>query len=214
MESYRTLMGPGESLIIEKKSKFLGHCLPVDSQQLAIDFIARMKSEYRDASHNVGAYYIRNGNINHSSDDGEPSGTAGMPVLDVLQKGKIVDAVIVVTRYFGGTLLGTGGLVRAYSAAASAAVKAAGVAVMTLCYAYDIPVEYSLYESLLKLLLEIGARVETSDFSERVMVRCTIKKEMEPRLLEMVRELSRGASVPERTREFFDPFERLDENEE
>lgn len=210
MESYRTLTGAGESLVVEKKSKFLGHCLPVTEQRQAIDFIGRIKGEHRGANHNAGAYFIREGNINHSSDDGEPPGTAGMPVLDVLQKGRIVDAVIVVTRYFGGTLLGTGGLVRAYSSAASAAVKDAGIAVMALSSVYLISVDYPHYEPLLKLLTSLGVRAK-ADFSDRVRVECTLRKEKTPLLLESVRELTRGECVPLFREERYEPVEEIEE---
>ena len=194
-------------MLVEKKSKFIGHCSPVADRQQALDFISAIKASHRDANHNVGAYHIRTGNLNHSSDDGEPSGTAGLPVLDVLMKAKILDAVIVVTRYFGGTLLGAGGLVRAYSSAASAAVRNAGVAVMTHCHVYDIEVGYQLYEPVLKLLSETGARILDTSFAENLRVRFVIREELKAALFESVRELSRGAVLPNLVTEGFFPQE-------
>lgn len=175
MEGYRTLAGRGESLLIEKKSKFIGHASPASSKEAALDFIGAIRAEYRDASHNVPAYYIRAGNLTHAGDDGEPSGTAGMPVLGVLQKGGIVDAVVVVTRYFGGTKLGTGGLVHAYSAAALDAVQDAGIAEMTLSAVYSLTVDYALYELLEKLLASLSVRVDGADFADRVTLRCAVR---------------------------------------
>ena len=106
---------------IEKKSRFIGSCRPVQTEEEALDFIAKLKSQYWDASHNVYAYILREGNIARFSDDGEPQGTAGIPVIDTLKKAGVVDAVVVATRYFGGILLGGGGLIRAYSHTASIA---------------------------------------------------------------------------------------------
>ncbi|MBR0027925.1 MAG: YigZ family protein, partial [Clostridia bacterium] len=110
-EIYKTVKEQSESLLIEKKSKFIANVKPVDNEQDALDFLAEMRSKYSDATHNVYAYVIDENNIYRYSDDGEPSGTAGMPVLDAIRKSGIVDVIVVVTRYFGGTLLGTGGLV-------------------------------------------------------------------------------------------------------
>ena len=113
MQPYTTLAGYGTDEFVEKRSRFIGYAAPVTTEAEAVDFIARIRALHREASHNVYAYALREGQVRRYSDDGEPQGTAGVPVLDVLQKQEIVDAVVVVTRYFGGTLLGAGGLVRA-----------------------------------------------------------------------------------------------------
>ncbi|MCL2539371.1 MAG: YigZ family protein [Oscillospiraceae bacterium] len=196
MDNYRTLAGTGTSVLVEKKSRFLGHCAPAQSREQALDFIGAVKASHRDANHNVSAYNLRAQNINHSSDDGEPSGTAGLPVLDVLMKARIVDAVIVVTRYFGGTLLGAGGLVRAYSSSASAAVKDAGAALMVLCNVYDVALGYQLYEPFAKLLSDMGARVLDTAFAENVKLRFVLRQTSESELFELVKELTRGAVTP------------------
>ena len=211
MDSYRTLSGVGEAELVEKKSKFFGYASPVISREEALGFIASVRKKHKDASHNVPAYSIKAGNLTHAGDDGEPSGTAGIPVLDVLQKAGIVDAAIVVTRYFGGTLLGTGGLVRAYSATAAAAVRSAGIAVMTHCAVYSISVDYPLFEPLQKLLESGGARVDDVVFTNNVTLCYTVKKcEIMPMLL-AVRELTRGGSEPQLLREIFDTFEKIEE---
>lgn len=191
---YKTAAAAGESLIVEKRSKFIGICAPVSGREAALGFIGKVRAVHSGADHNVSAYYLREGNISHCSDDGEPSGTAGRPALDALQKAGIIDAAVVVTRYFGGTLLGTGGLTRAYSAAAAAAVKAAGVAVMTLCRKYSVVVDYALYDQIMKLYADTGVRVDSSDFTEKVTINCTIKKTGETMFLDITREISRGAA--------------------
>ena len=115
---YKTVKKQSQSLLIEKKSKFIANVKPVDNEDDALAFLNEIRSKYSDATHNVYAYVIDENNIFRYSDDGEPSGTAGMPVLDAIRKSGIVDVVVVVTRYFGGTLLGTGGLVHTYGASA------------------------------------------------------------------------------------------------
>ena len=124
MEKFDTLYSGGSAEIEEKKSRFIATLQPVASEEEAAGFIARMKKQYWDASHNCSAFVLgENGEFTRCSDDGEPSGTAGRPMLDVLTRRKITNAVVVVTRYFGGTLLGTGGLVRAYQSAVNEALK-------------------------------------------------------------------------------------------
>ena len=125
--SYVTIGKEGSATLVEKKSEFIGYAAHVENESEALDFIAKIKHRHSDARHNVYAYVLKKNNIMRYSDDGEPQGTAGMPVLDVIRKTGFTDAVIVVTRYFGGILLGTGGLVRAYSASAKLAVEDAGI---------------------------------------------------------------------------------------
>ena len=126
-DTYKTVADEAETLMIEKKSKFYSHVKPVQNEEEALEFLGRIRSENRDATHNVYAYVIDENNIFRYSDDGEPSGTAGMPVLDTIRKSGITDVIVVVTRYFGGTLLGTGGLVHAYGASARQGLAEAGV---------------------------------------------------------------------------------------
>ena len=130
MTPYRTAAGYGEAEYEDKRSRFIGHIKPVTSENEAKAFIDEMRRTYADATHNVFAYVLREGNILRWSDDGEPGGTSGQPTLAVLQGAGLTDVCCVTTRYFGGTLLGSGGLVRAYSAAARAALREAGILVM------------------------------------------------------------------------------------
>ena len=143
---YRTILNEASDEFIERKSRFIGYIKPVTTQEDAVSFINEIKSKHWDATHNVYAYILRDGQIRRYSDDGEPQGTAGIPVLDVLQKEGLTDCVVVVTRYFGGILLGGGGLVRAYSHAAKLAVDAAGVIKMSMCVRAECECDYGYYE--------------------------------------------------------------------
>lgn len=130
---YKTVCRRAQTTLIEKKSKFIASVTPADNERDAVDFVNEIRSRYPDATHNVYAYVIDENNIFRYSDDGEPSGTAGMPVLDAVRKRGIVDAAVVVTRYFGGTLLGTGGLVHTYGASAGQGLSAAGIVIRRRC---------------------------------------------------------------------------------
>ena len=157
---YRTIRAAASAEFVEKRSRFIGYISPVTTQQDAIAFIDSIKSKHWDATHNVPAYIIRNGNICRFSDDGEPQGTAGMPALNVLQKEELTDCVLVVTRYFGGILLGGGGLVRAYSHAAKIAVDAGGIVTRAECSIVKIRCDYTFYGRLASLIPKQGGIVE------------------------------------------------------
>lgn len=154
LERYITVKGFGEAEIVEKKSRFIAHVKPISSEQEAIEYIDSIKKQYWDARHNCSAFQIGDKNqIQRYNDDGEPGGTAGMPMLNVLRGEDIKDTIVVVTRYFGGTLLGTGGLVRAYSQATKEGLKAAGIIERVLNNEVHITVDYTLsgkvqYEAL------------------------------------------------------------------
>lgn len=141
---YKTVSDLGVAEITEKKSRFIGYVRPVESEEDALEYLNYIKQKHRDARHNVYAYVVRKNNIMRYSDDGEPGGTAGMPVLDIIKKEGLTDIIIVVTRYFGGILLGTGGLVHAYSSAAKAGIEAAKVAEMVLCRKIIVDCDYNM----------------------------------------------------------------------
>ncbi len=193
---YRTLAARAQAELTEKRSRFIGYCAPVQSEAAAQDFVAEIKAMHKTASHHVWAYNLRDGNLMRYTDDGEPSGTAGLPVLDVLGRGQIVDAAIVVVRYFGGTLLGTGGLVHAYGEAATIAVRSSGVAVMAPCSLYTIECAYGDYDRLERLLRDSGATVTDSAFTDKVSLTVATLQENGEDLSAGVSELTRGASVP------------------
>ena len=187
-----TLSGMGESLLEERKSTFLGYAMPVENEQQAIDFINEIRHKHADARHNVYAYVLDKNNIVRYSDDGEPQGTAGIPVLEVLRKNGIKNAVIVVTRYFGGILLGTGGLVRAYSACAKLAVDEAGILELEPFEQLSFSVDYSLYQKVQYEMDRFDLIVDEVTFLEKVNVRLAIKAEQADRFCERIREFSAG----------------------
>jgi uncharacterized YigZ family protein len=156
--------------LTEKRSKFLAFCTPVDSEEEAISFINSIKEKHRTATHNVYAYSLKENSIARYSDDGEPQGTAGLPILDVIKKEHLQNVCIVVTRYFGGTLLGTGGLVRAYSQAAKDGIVLAGKTLMQLCDVLKIECEYTLYNIIQTELLTADAKILETDFKESVVI--------------------------------------------
>ena len=163
MSDYLTLRKESSDEFIEKRSRFIGYAKPVTTQDEAMDFINQIRSKHWDATHNVYAYVLRDGQIRRYSDDGEPSGTAGVPVLDVLLKENITDCVVVATRYFGGVMLGAGGLVRAYSHTSKIAVDAAGIMKMSVCSVMSVSCDYNFYGRLTSLIPEFGGITERSE---------------------------------------------------
>ena len=192
MKEYKTVEKEGVDEFVEKKSRFIGHVKPVKTQQEATEFINSLKSKYWDATHNVYAYVLRENNIFRSSDDGEPSGTAGVPVLDVLLKEQLVDVCVVVTRYFGGTLLGAGGLVRAYSHGSKIAVESGGIITMAPCKIMTVSVNYSFYDRMNILLADSGANVIESNFSDVVNIKFSIKADNKDVLADKLTQQSNG----------------------
>lgn len=176
MQEYKTVEKEASDFFIEKKSKFIGYAKPVKTQEEAVDFISKIKSKNWDATHNVYAYVLRENNIQRYSDDGEPSGTAGVPVLDVMLKESLVDVCVVATRYFGGTLLGAGGLVRAYSHTSKIALEAAEIITMAQCSVMSAEVDYSFYDRLNVLLSDFSAVILNTSFSDKVCVEFSVKE--------------------------------------
>ena len=174
---YTTLEAVASYTYEEKKSVFIGEAAPVSTEEEALAFIASVKAKYPDARHHVYAYLLRENSKNRYSDDHEPQGTAGMPVLDVLRKGGFTDAVIVVTRYFGGTLLGAGGLVRAYTAAASGAVKEAGARTYRTYRPVELSVSYTDYNKLLPELERRAVRILDTAYTEEVALSLSMPEE-------------------------------------
>lgn len=168
MISYQTVSQEASDEFVERRSRFIGHAKPVQTEEEAVAFINEMKSKYWDANHNVYAYCLREGQIKRYSDDGEPQGTAGIPVLDVLLKSNVTNTVVVVTRYFGGVLLGAGGLVRAYSHGASIALQAAQVITMKTCLLMEFVCDYNQYGRLSSLVPECGGVVDDAAFTDTV----------------------------------------------
>lgn len=199
-----TLARAAEAELEEKKSIFLSHAAPVSDEAEAQAFIKQKKAEFADARHNVWAYRIAGDIAVRCSDDGEPQGSSGIPTLDVLRKSGVSNAVIVTTRYFGGILLGAGGLVRAYSAAARLAVEAAGIVTYSQYTELRLICSYANYQRYLVLLPKLGALIDGTDFADTVTVRFAVPAEAVEGLCRTIREMSNGAELPEVTGSRFD----------
>jgi uncharacterized YigZ family protein len=196
MPAYKTAAKNGEAEFTEKKSRFIGHLAPVSSEEEALAFLERIRAENRTANHNVFAYRLREQNLERASDDGEPQGTAGVPALKVLQGKELVDCCLVVTRYFGGTLLGTGGLARAYAQAALLACEAAGTLTMAETLDYVLETDYAGYGRLEHYAAEEGIRVLGAEFGGSVILRLRILSEEVPSFEHDIAELTNGAVKP------------------
>lgn len=192
MKKYKTVEKANNDEFIEKKSKFIGYVKPVKTQEDAVEFINSIKSRHWDATHNVYAYVLRENNIQRYSDDGEPSGTAGVPVLDVILKNGLVDVCVVVTRYFGGTLLGAGGLVRAYSHGSKIAVESGNIITMAPCKIMSSSVDYSFYDRMNILLSDFCANIEKTDFANDVYIEFSLSEEKADDLQAKLTDLSNG----------------------
>lgn len=192
MKEYKTVEFENSDEFVEKKSRFIGYVKPVKTQDEAVSFINSIKSKHWDATHNVYAYVLRDNNIQRYSDDGEPSGTAGVPVLDVILKNNLVDVCVVVTRYFGGTLLGAGGLVRAYSHGSKIAVESGNMITMASCKVLTVSVEYGFYERLNILLSDFDANIENTEFSDNVAITFSLKQDRADALQNKLTDLSNG----------------------
>lgn len=191
-KEYITLAGEGQDEIAEKRSRFIGYCRPVESEDEAIAFISEIKSKHYDARHNCHAYVIRKNGVCRYSDDGEPQGTAGMPILNVIQKQGISNCVVVVTRYFGGVLLGTGGLVRAYSEAAAMAIEKAGKAQYKLFKSGVLTCDYTRFGKIPALVSLCGGKTDQAEFSENVSVKVYIPHDREEEFKKSLTEFSNG----------------------
>lgn len=201
---YTTIAGEGQAEYEDRKSVFIGHAMPVKSEEDAVRYIKNIRHKYSDARHNVHAFMIGNGTVSRSNDDGEPSGSAGVPVLEVIRKSGITDVCIVVTRYFGGILLGTGGLVRAYSAAAKAAIENAGIVTYEQYTVMRLDCGYSEYQKISNELARVGAIIDSSDFGAAVTVVFAVKSGVADGICNVIRELSAGKTIPEKISVRFD----------
>jgi uncharacterized YigZ family protein len=168
-KEYKTVLEFGTAEIEEKKSRFIASVMPVDAEEKATTFIAKLKTQYWDASHNVYSYYVcGNDIVQRYSDDREPSGTAGMPILEVIKKMGVQDLVVVVTRYFGGTLLGASGLIRAYSKGSKLGIEAAKIIRKQLCTEVNVTVEYTLFGKIQSLLINDGYTIKNVKYGQDV----------------------------------------------
>ena len=210
--NYFTISTGAKASFIEKRSEFIGYIAPVRTNDEAVAFINSIKAEHRKAKHNVYAYILREDNISRYSDDGEPQGTAGVPVLDVLQKRGLTDICVVVTRYFGGILLGGGGLVKAYSHAASLACDAAHIMDMCMCHRLKITADYGMYGKISYLLPNYETITVNSDFGSDVTLEILVLSEKLDALKKDLTEVTNGSVEIEDCEELFEDFSSVRKN--
>ncbi|ADT83654.1 YigZ family protein [Thermococcus barophilus] len=192
--SYKTLRGIGTAELVIKKSVFIGYASPANSEEEAKAFIAKIKAHHRDAAHNVSAYLINDGKsfALRYDDDGEPKGSAGKPVLKVIQNKGLSNVVVVVTRYFGGIKLGYGGLVKAYSDAASLAIENAGISEIFETERFETVFPYNLYHTVKETVEKNGGKVVDEEYGERVRFTVEIRKGEAGSLMNLLIEKTRG----------------------
>lgn len=190
---YKTIARRCEARFIEKKSEFIGYLCPVQTEEQAVAFIEEIRAMHRKATHNCYAYILRENNAARHSDDGEPGGTAGVPIYEVLRKEGLTDVCCVVTRYFGGVLLGAGGLVRAYTKGAKDAVDAAQIKCMAEAVKLAVTVDYGLYGRLVQVFADFDARVEDERFADNVRIVLHIRAENSQKLTDKLVDVCNGA---------------------
>ena len=190
---YKTIARRCEARLIEKKSEFIGYLCHVQTEEQAVAFIEEIRAMHRKATHNCYAYILRENNAARHSDDGEPGGTAGVPIYEVLRKEGLTDVCCVVTRYFGGVLLGAGGLVRAYTKGAKDAVDAAQIKCMAEAVKLAVTVDYGLYGRLAQVFADFDARVEDEQFADNVRIVLHIRAENSQKLTDKLVDVCNGA---------------------
>lgn len=203
-EQYKTVYEGGEGEIVEKKSRFIATVRPVETEEEALAFIEEMKKKYWDARHNCSAFCIGSrGELTRCSDDGEPSGTAGRPMLEVLLGEELKNVAVVVTRYFGGVLLGTGGLVRAYTQAVKVGLENCKTGVMQYGTELEIITDYNGIGKILYLLGNAGIEPASSDYTDKVKLRIYLPVEKEAALEKEMVEATMGRVEFEKIRELY-----------
>lgn len=204
MQTYKTIKQYGEGEIVEKKSRFLGKIKPVETEEEAIAYIESIKKQYWDARHNCFAYIIgTKGETVRCSDDGEPSGTAGKPMLEVLQNQGLCNVVAVVTRYFGGVLLGTGGLVRAYTQATQEALHEAQVCTMTPMLVMTVQTDYNAIGKIKYVLSQEEIPVLKEEYTSDVVVTFAVPFTQKEKMIKKLTEVTNGRAVLEQKEEIY-----------
>ena len=192
MKNYRSILQHGEATYEDRKSIFIGYAFPVSTEDEAQAYIKEVKAKHPTARHHVYAYVLRENNIARFSDDKEPQGTAGMPTLDVIRKNNLVDCLVVVVRYFGGTLLGTGGLVKAYGSASRDAVIASEIIEYAPYTFSRFVVSYQDYQKILPLLNTPEIRTESSQFLVQVELTVSYKEDLHDSFTKQLIDITSG----------------------
>ena len=206
MEPYKTIQGTAQAEYEEKKSRFIGQVAHVETEEEALEFLGRIRSENPMARHNVFAYVLRENNRARYSDDGEPARTSGLPTLSVIEHEGLTDVICVTTRYFGGTLLGTGGLVRAYTKAAQDAFAVADRVTFAPCRDIELCIEYPLYDQVNHWLSSQGISVVNSDFAADVTLKLRVLADQADAVVAALAELTRGSALITVGDEAFQPL--------
>ena len=194
LKPYKTARAASETEFTVNKSRFIGRCFPVSSEEEALARLDEIRKLHHDATHNCWAYNLRGG-IMRFSDDGEPGGTAGMPIMDTLIRSETLDTIIIVTRYFGGILLGSGGLVRAYSKSASDALSSAGVLQMLPCSEIEFFVDYSRYGGI-EGFVRSNSTVKNTEFLDNIRFNCLVPFDDAEGFIAEIIERTDGRSSP------------------
>ena len=212
LKAYKTLIRAAEDSFIINKSRFIGYGRPCETEEEALDFLAEIRLRHRDATHNCYAYIIGpNMGVMRYSDDGEPGGTAGMPIIEVMKARGVTNCAVVVTRYFGGVLLGAGGLVRAYSQGAAAAINACGVGVMHPTARYLMEIPYPMLNRMDFFLKSEPVIVEDKAYTDVITYTLIVRCRDEEGFLARVTDLSEGRVEPLRAEELYLPWSEEDE---
>ncbi len=207
MKPYKTLLRAASDEFVVNKSRFIGHGCPCETEEAALAFLAGIRARHKDATHNCYAYIVgANMGIMRYSDDGEPGGTAGMPIIEVMKARGVTNCAVVVTRYFGGILLGAGGLVRAYSQGAAAALNACGVGVMHPTARYLLEVPYPMLGRLEFFLKTEPVIVEEKQFADAVILTLVVRTSDEEAFAARLTNMSEGRLEPLRCEEFYRPW--------
>ena len=204
IESYTTVLNEGKFEYEDRRSVFIGTAVPIKNEDEALDFISYIKKKYPDARHHVYAYVLRENSIMRFSDDREPQGTAGLPVLDAIRKRGCTNVAVVVIRYFGGTLLGTGGLVRAYSAAAVGAIENAVIVRYDIYDCIELICSYSDYQKVTAYLDSSGFKITNTEYSDSVIISGKVPKDSFEHFNREVNEATAGRAKIKILEEIFD----------
>ncbi len=207
LKAYKTLIRQGEDSFIINKSRFIGYGCPCETEDAALAFLAEIRARHRDATHNCYAYIVgANMGVMRYSDDGEPGGTAGMPIIEVMKARGVTNACVVVTRYFGGVLLGAGGLVRAYSQGAAAAINACGVGMMHPTARYLMEIPYPMLGRMEHFLKSEPIIVEDKSYTDVISFTLIVREADEDGFLRRLTDMSEGRVEPLRVEEIMLPW--------